>query len=146
MRKTKIICTIGPASTNEETLTKMFEAGIELRKEFGAENVYDFSLGNPDLPPPAKVQTVLHNIADKVLDPFSLGYMPNGGYVEVREVLAAKLSKEQGINIPMSNVIATCGAAGGLNVFFRTVLEKGDEIIGKIQDMINRQKETAEMN
>ena len=48
---------------NSSWIRKMFEAGIELRKEFGAENVYDFSLGNPDLPPPAKVQTVLHNIA-----------------------------------------------------------------------------------
>ena len=114
---------------NSSWIRKMFEAGIELRKEFGDENVYDFSLGNPDLPPPAKVKDTLHKIADGILDPFSLGYMPNGGYVEFREALAAKLSKEQGVLIPMSNVIATCGAAGGLNVFFRTVLEKGDKVL-----------------
>ena len=114
---------------NSSWIRKMFEAGIELRKEFGDENVYDFSLGNPDLPPPAKVKDTLHKIADGILDPFSLGYMPNGGYVEFREALAAKLSKEQGVSIPMSNVIATCGAAGGLNVFFRTVLEKGDKVL-----------------
>ncbi len=114
---------------NSSWIRKMFEAGIELRKEFGDENVFDFSLGNPDLPPPAKVQKSLENIAGNILDPFSLGYMPNGGYVQLREVLADKLSKEQGVNIPMSNVIATCGAAGGLNVFFRTVLEAGDEVI-----------------
>ena len=114
---------------NSSWIRKMFEAGIELRKEFGDENVFDFSLGNPDLPPPAKVQKSLENIAGHILDPFSLGYMPNGGYVQLREVLADKLSKEQGVNIPMSNVIATCGAAGGLNVFFRTVLEAGDEVI-----------------
>ena len=115
--------------SNSSMIRKMFEAGIELKKKYGADNVYDFSLGNPDLPVPATVQKSLENIAAHSLEPFAHGYMPNAGYPAVREKLAKKLSLEQGHEIPASNVLMTCGAAGGLNVFFRTVLEKDDEVI-----------------
>lgn len=115
--------------SNASMIRKMFEAGIELRKQYGADNVYDFSLGNPDLPPPSAVKRALEGIAARADQPFALGYMPNAGYPALRAKLAAHLSKEQGVGIPESNVILTCGAAGGINVFFRAVLTAGDEVV-----------------
>lgn len=110
-------------------IRKMFEAGIELKKEFGSENVYDFSLGNPDLPPPARAREVLAGFADRVVKPHGLGYMPNAGLPAFRAALAAKLSVEQGIPLEAKHVVVTCGAAGALTAFFRAVLNPGDEII-----------------
>ncbi len=110
-------------------IRKMFENGINLKKKFGAENVYDFSLGNPDLPPPKSLGENLHEIADELSEPFSLGYMPNAGYEHVRNALAEKISVEQGVEIPTSNIVVTCGAAGGMNAFFRATLNPDDEIV-----------------
>lgn len=114
---------------NSSGIRKMFEAGIELRKKYGDDKVYDFSLGNPDLPPPPEVGSALEKIALKSREPFSIGYMPNAGYSALRRKLAGKLSAEQGVEIPASSVVVTCGAAGGINVFFRSVLSAGDEVI-----------------
>ena len=114
---------------NSSMIRKMFEAGIELQKKYGADNVYDFSLGNPDLPPPPAVKKTMLKIAETMDQPFALGYMPNAGYPAAREALARKLSQEQGLTIPASNVIVTCGAAGAINVFFRATLSKDDEVI-----------------
>lgn len=114
---------------NSSFIRKMFEAGIELKKKFGAENVYDFSLGNPDLPPPAGVGHALRKVADRIALPFITGYMPNAGFPHVREKVAKQISREQGYELPAANVILTCGAAGGINAFFRAVLEAGDEVI-----------------
>ena len=61
--------------SNSSMIRKMFEAGIELRKQYGADNVYDFSLGNPDLPPPPAVKRALEGIAARADQPFALGYM-----------------------------------------------------------------------
>ncbi len=110
-------------------IRKMFEAGIELRRRYGDDNVYDFSLGNPDLPPPAGVKSALLRIAERAQNPFAVGYMPNGGYPELREKLASCLSAEQGAAIRPEHTLMTCGAAGGLNVFFRAVLTAGDEVL-----------------
>ena len=114
---------------HSSAIRKMFEAGIELRKRYGADHVYDFSLGNPDLPPPAKVADALREAAGRAGEPFSIGYMPNAGYPALREKLAAKLTREQGVKLSAGNVILTCGAAGGLNVFFRATLTPGDEVL-----------------
>lgn len=110
-------------------IRRMFEAGIELKKQYGQEAVFDFSLGNPDLPPPPAVKTALTEIAAGADKPFALGYMPNPGYPDVRAALAAQLSKEQGVSVAAGDVILTCGAAGGLNAFFRAVLEPCDEVV-----------------
>ncbi len=115
--------------SNSSWIRRMFEAGIELKKQYGAENVFDFSLGNPDLPPPPQVKTALVHIADTAGEPFALGYMPNAGYTETRQKLALHLSKEQGVEVPASRLVMTCGAAGGINVFFRAVLTPGDEVL-----------------
>ena len=108
-------------------IRRMFEAGLELKKKYGNDNVYDFSLGNPDLAPPPAVKAALERIAAGADRPFSLGYMPNAGYPATREALAKLVSKEQGVEVPAANVVVTVGAAGGLNVLFRAILSPGDE-------------------
>jgi aspartate aminotransferase len=107
----------------------MFEAGIELKKKYGPENVYDFSLGNPDLAPPAAVAEGLRELADDACKPFAFGYMPNAGYPQVRARLAEVISGEQGTAVTADEVVVTCGAAGGINALFRAVLEPGDEVL-----------------
>ena len=120
---------ISAAMGNSSWIRRMFEAGLELKKQYGADAVYDFSLGNPDLPPPSAVKQTLAKIAEHADEPFAIGYMPNAGFTEIRELVAKRVSQEQRRAIPGGNVIMTCGAAGGLNVFFRAVLEPGDEVI-----------------
>jgi aspartate aminotransferase len=111
-------------------IRKMFEAGMILKKKYGEKNVFDFSLGNPDLAPPEAVAKGLHAIADQASSPFAFGYMPNAGYLDARQTLAAYLAKEQECpDLGPEHLILTCGAAGGLNAFFRAVLEPGDEVI-----------------
>ena len=114
---------------NSSWIRKMFEQGMELKQKFGAENVYDFSLGNPDLPPPEGVSKALHDIADESDKAFSLGYMPNAGYPEAREALAEYLSRTQKEDIEAKDLVLTCGAAGAINAFFRAVMESDDEVV-----------------
>ena len=114
---------------NSSWIRRMFEAGIELKKKYGAENVFDYSLGNPDIPAPEVVKTAMTDLAQHALDPFAFGYMPNAGLPEVRAALAAKLGKEQGVDVGGEKVLVTCGAAGGINVFFRAVRSAGDEVL-----------------
>jgi aspartate aminotransferase len=109
-------------------IRKMFEEGARMKAEFGADNVFDFSIGNPDVPPPAKFYTVLRELAQSE-QPGIHGYMPNAGYPFVREALAQRLSREQQTAISMQEVLMTCGAAGGLNVTFKALLDPGDEVI-----------------
>ena len=110
-------------------IRRMFEAGIELKKKYGSENVYDFSLGNPDLAPPAAVAEGLRELADDACKPFAFGYMPNAGYPQVRQRLAEVIAGEQGTAVTADQVVVTCGAAGGINALFRAVLEPGDEVL-----------------
>ena len=114
---------------NSSWIRRMFEAGIELKKKYGAENVFDYSLGNPDIPAPEVVKTAMTDLAEHALDPFAFGYMPNAGLPEVRAALAAKLGREQGVDVGGEKVLVTCGAAGGINVFFRAVLSAGNEVL-----------------
>lgn len=110
-------------------IRRMFEAGIELKKKYGAENVFDYSLGNPDIPAPETVKAALQEIAGHADEPFAFGYMPNAGLPDARKALAQKISAEQGVTISGDQLVVTVGAAGGLNVFFRAVLEEGDEVL-----------------
>jgi len=111
-------------------IRKMFETGALLKQQHGAEAVCDFSLGNPDLPPPAKVRQVMQELAEKADQPFAFGYMPNPGYPWAREALAQALAKEQGVAVGAEDVIVTCGAAGAINALFRAVLNPGDVVLG----------------
>jgi len=115
-------------SEKSSWIRKMFEEGAMMKAKYGAENVFDFSLGNPDVPPPPKFTEVLQELAahDK---PGVHAYMPNGGYPYVREALARRLSEEQEVDIDHGDVLMTCGAAGGLNVIMKSLLDPGDEVI-----------------
>ena len=109
-------------------IRKMFEEGAALKKKFGAENVYDFTLGNPDVPAPAEVDRILGEILKEDV-PLKHGYIPNAGFPETRAAIAARLTREQGIETPPEAVVMTCGAGGALNVVFKTILNPGDEVI-----------------
>jgi len=109
-------------------IRKMFEEGARLKNEFGADNVFDFSLGNPDLPPPKEFQKTLMQLAADDM-PGSHAYMPNNGYPFVREAVAASISREQGVDLTANEMLMTCGAAGGLNVTLKALLDPGDEVI-----------------
>ena len=127
--KQLIAADIAEAMANASWIRRMFEAGNALRAERGAENVFDFSLGNPDVPPPAKTRDILHALADDAVRPCGLGYMPNAGLPEFRAALAAKLAAEQGVPLEGRHLVVTVGAAGALVAFFRAVLEAGDEVL-----------------
>jgi aspartate aminotransferase len=109
-------------------IRKMFEEGARMKAEHGADNVFDFSLGNPDVPPPPKFGEVLRELAEND-KPGAHAYMPNGGYPYVREALAHRLSEEQGVIVDQGDVLMTCGAAGALNVLLKSILDPGDEVI-----------------
>ncbi len=109
-------------------IRKMFEEGARLKAIHGAENVFDFSLGNPNLDPPAAFNTILKTLLDQEA-PGCHGYMPNTGYPEVRKSVADYLCLEQGVSISAAEIIMTCGAAGGLNVILKAIVDPGDEIL-----------------
>lgn len=109
-------------------IRKMFEEGARLRQEFGDENVYDFTLGNPDVEPPESFRRQLLELAQKPL-PGMHKYMNNAGYLETRAAVAAKISKDAGLAVPGDNIIMTCGAGGALNVVLKTILNPGEEVI-----------------
>ncbi len=110
-------------------IRRMFETGMELKQRVGADHVFDFSLGNPDVPPPAAAGAALRELAERAVKTMGLGYCPNAGLPSVRVALARKISAEQQAPLEARHVILTCGAAGGLVTFFRAVLEPGDEVL-----------------
>ena len=112
------------------TIRKLFEEGIELAKEVGAENVYDFSLGNPNVPAPQAVKQAMIELLDES-DPVVLhGYTnSNSGYADVRQTVAESVNERFGTAFTGENIVMTVGAAGGLNVIFKTLLNPGDEVI-----------------
>jgi len=109
-------------------IRKMFEEGIALKKKYGEENVFDFSLGNPIIEPPPQFHKELRRWADKPLAGMHR-YMPNAGYPETRASVAKYLASQTGLQFSSTDVIMTCGAAGGLNVALKTIAEAGDEVI-----------------
>ncbi len=114
--------------TGSSWIRKMFEEGARLKARYGADRVCDFSLGNPDVPPPPAVKRALEDLVRKD-EPALHGYMPNAGFPFVREAMAIKVSKEQRLAVPMEHIVMTCGAAGALNVVLKAILEPGDEVI-----------------
>ncbi len=110
-------------------IRKMFEKGIELKKQFGEDAVCDFSLGNPDVPPPARAKEALVQLADAAIKPLGLGYCPNAGIPAVRDAMATFLTSQQETPLKGKDVVMTVGAAGAMVAFFRAVVSPGDEII-----------------
>ena len=113
---------------SQSLIRKMFEEGTQLKKQHGADKVFDFSLGNPDLDPPPAFREVLLKLAQEDKKG-SHGYMNNAGFPEVRETLAGKTSAEHEVTIDGSHIVMSCGAAGGLNVVLKSILNPGDEVI-----------------
>jgi aspartate aminotransferase len=106
---------------------QMFEEGARLKAEHGPDNVFDFSLGNPDVPPPKQFNNVLKQLIED--EKLSHGYTPNPGYPHVRQAVADYLGKEHDLNIPADMIIMTVGAAGALSDAFKSVLNPGEEIL-----------------
>jgi aspartate aminotransferase len=120
--------TIARQIENASWIRRMFEEGVRLKRERGADAVFDFSLGNPDVEPPPAVVDALRRIVNRNL-PGSHGYMPNPGYTEVREAVAGKLSRETGLAFTAEDVFMTIGSAGACNVILKSILDPGDEVI-----------------
>ncbi|GHT52336.1 aspartate aminotransferase [Spirochaetia bacterium] len=123
-----IATAVKEALGSSSMIRKMFEEGNQLKKQHGADKVFDFSIGNPDIEPPPAFHRVFLKLA-KEDRKGSHGYMPNAGYADVREALAKKASREHHVNIDGSHLVMAVGAAGGLNVVFKTILNPGDEVI-----------------
>ena len=114
---------------NNSVIRAMFEEGNRLAALHGRENVYDFSLGNPNFPAPESVKTAVIDVVTEE-DPIALhGYMSNTGYEDVRTAVADSLNAKHGTSFDMNNIIMSVGAAGGLNVVFKTLLNSGDDVI-----------------
>ena len=110
-----------------EMVKKMFEEGARLRAEHGPENVFDFSLGNPDVPPPPEFEKVLKELVNS--DALNHGYTPNPGHPHVRQAVAEYLSEEHGVKLTPNLIIMTVGAAGALNAVIGALVNPGEEIL-----------------
>lgn len=118
-----------PFVQNNSAIRTMFEEGNRLKKQYGADKVYDFSLGNPSVPAPDCVREAIVNLANNE-DPVTLhGYMNNAGFEDVRETIAQSLNRRFGTDFSAKNLIMTVGAASGLNVILKTVLNPGEKVI-----------------
>lgn len=114
---------------NNSVIRAMFEEGQIMAREFGRENVYDFSLGNPSVPAPDAVKTAIEDILQEEDSLMVHGYMSNVGYEDVRQAVAENLNQRFGTDFSQNNIIMTVGAAGGLNVILKTLLNPGDEVM-----------------
>lgn len=115
-------------SKDASVIRKMFEEGALLKKEFGEDKVYDFSIGNPDLEPPEGVVQEIVSVAQNQQKGCH-GYMPNAGYMETRIAMGKKVSLEQGVPVGGEQVVMACGAAGALNCLFKAILSPGDQVL-----------------
>lgn len=115
---------------NSSAIRAMFEEGNRLAGIYGAENVFDFSLGNPNVPAPEAVKKAIEDLVENE-DPLVLhGYTnSNSGYADVREAVAKSLNERFGTAFEGKNIIMTVGAAGGLNVILKTIINAGDEVL-----------------
>lgn len=120
----KLVESLGKSSM----IRAMFEEGARLKKIYGEDNVYDFSLGNPEVEPPEEVIQSLKRYVNSD-EPGLHKYMNNAGYPEVRQKVAAYLQKKSGVHLDESNIVMVCGAAAGLNVALKALLNPGEEVI-----------------
>lgn len=118
-----------PLVQNNSVIRMMFEEGKRLAAIYGAENVYDFSLGNPNVPAPAEVEEAILEILKEEESTFVHGYMSNAGYEDVRETIAQSLNEKFDTRFGMRNILMTVGAASGLNIVLKTLLNPEDEVI-----------------
>ena len=109
-------------------IRRMFEEGARLKVERGAESIYDFTLGNPDIDPPPEVLAALARLATEN-SPRIHAYMPNAGFPEARRAVARHLAEKTGLPFTAEHVLMTVGSAGACNIYLRSVLDPGDEVI-----------------
>ncbi len=118
-----------PLMANNSAVRQMFEEGNKLRAKYGKDNVFDFSLGNPDAPVPAEINQAIKDIVDETPVMELHGYMSNAGYEDVRETIACHLNKLHGTEFTQGNILMTVGAASALNVALKTILNPGEEVV-----------------
>ena len=113
---------------NSSWVRKMFEEGAVRKAKFGPENVFDFSLGNPNLKPPLRFGEVLKELASDGSTGVH-GYMPNAGFIETRKAVADYLSSQNGHLFSHEDIVMTVGAGGALNVVLKAILDPGDQVV-----------------
>lgn len=118
-----------PLVENNSAIRAMFEEGKRLAAIYGPENVYDFSLGNPNVPAPEAVNRAITDIVAEEASTKVHGYMSNAGFEDVRDTVAQSLNRRFGTQFHLENILMTVGAASGMNVIIKTVLDPGDEVI-----------------
>ncbi|MGO9579247.1 MAG: pyridoxal phosphate-dependent aminotransferase [Desulfobaccales bacterium] len=116
------------AIQNSSWIRRMFEEGAELKARLGPDQVFDFTLGNPDLEPPPRFQAELVKAAGD-LSPGLHAYMPNAGLLQTRHALAQMLSHIHALEFKAQDLVLTCGASGGLNIILKALLDPGDEVV-----------------
>ena len=120
---------MNPYEKNNSAIRMMFEEGNRLRAKYGADKVFDFSLGNPSVPAPDSVREAIIELVNTT-DPTVLhGYMSNAGFEDVRQTIAESLNRRFDTKFSAKNLIMTVGAASGLNVILKTILNPGEEVI-----------------
>jgi aspartate aminotransferase len=115
--------------SNSSTIRAMFEEGKRLSELYGEENVFDYSIGNPNVEPPESVKKVINEILNEETPNLIHGYMNNSGYEDVRDAISAFLNAKNDLKLSRDNIIMTCGAAGGLNIILKSILNPEDEVI-----------------
>ena len=118
-----------PLMKNNSAIRMMFEEGNKLAAKYGRENVFDFSLGNPSVPAPDCVRQAIIDLVNEEEPTVLHGYMSNAGFEDVRQTIAESLNRRFGTSFAAKNLIMTVGAASGLNVAFKTILNPGEEVI-----------------
>ncbi|BCZ49074.1 aminotransferase [Clostridium gelidum] len=115
--------------SNSSIIRAMFEEGKRLSEIYGEENVFDYSIGNPNVEPPESIKKVISEILDEEKPNYVHGYMNNAGYEDVRDDISAFLNKKHDLDLSRNNIVMTCGAAGGLNIILKSILNPDDEVI-----------------
>ncbi len=118
-----------PVMANNSAIRTMFEEGDRLRAEYGAENVFDYSLGNPDAPVPEEIKKAIMDLLEEEDSVTLHGYMNNAGFEDVRDAVAQSLNRRFGTDFTHENILMTVGAASGLNVALKTILNPGEEVV-----------------
>ena len=115
--------------SNSSTIRAMFEEGKRLSDIYGEEHVFDYSIGNPNVEPPENIKTIINEILNDEKPNFIHGYMNNSGYEDVRNAISAFLNKKHDLSLSRNNIVMTCGAAGGLNIILKSLLNPDDEVV-----------------
>lgn len=115
--------------SNSSVIRAMFEEGKRLSEIYGEENVFDYSIGNPNIEAPSEIKDIIIKILNEENTNKLHGYMNNSGYEDVREGIAENINVKYNTKLNYENIVMTCGAAGGLNIILKSILNPGDEVI-----------------